>query len=81
MTLPENITVGGGGGVFEYDVNCKCYTDEKVCIECYQNYELDSQGICQPKQAVVIENCKTVTSGVCTECETGFYLDQTGKCI
>lgn len=69
-TLPDNTTVGsiGGGEIFVYDENCKCYTDEKICIECYQDYELDSQGICQPKQAVVIPNCKTVTNGACAEC-------------
>lgn len=55
MTLPENTTVStiGGGDTFEYDVNCKCYTDDKVCIECYQEYEFDNQGICQLKEVVI----------------------------
>jgi len=42
MTLPENNTFPGnitvGGGTFVYDENCKCYSDQKVCLECYQGY-------------------------------------------
>lgn len=35
-TIPDNNTVDnttiGGGGPEEYDVNCKCFTDDKKCI-------------------------------------------------
>lgn len=67
MTLPENVTVGAG--TFEYDSNCKCYSDNKVCIECYQGYQLDSQGMCQPSKKTEIANCLTVdTTGKCVAC-------------
>lgn len=36
--------------------------------------------MCQVKKPTTISNCMTVTSGVCTECETGFYIDEQGTC-
>jgi hypothetical protein len=42
---------------------------------------LDSQGVCQLKQEVIIENCQTVTDGVCVLCNSGFFLDQNNTCM
>ncbi len=55
-------------------INCNVQVDY-TCQSCIAGYML-SNNQCN----YVIENCEKVKGVVCTQCNTGFYIAQDGKC-
>ncbi|KRX02882.1 WD40-repeat-containing domain [Pseudocohnilembus persalinus] len=74
-------------GQFYKEGKClSCYTGCKTCINkkkskcqsCFDNYYLHKQVKCIQCND---KNCKICPSDICTECQSGYYLDSNNNCL
>ena len=70
-------------GGCSYSENCQMSYQGK-CISCETNFVLNSQlGICKSQYSEDFKNCKKVNTntGLCRECQEGYYLNEIDKDI